>query len=58
MDVMRTISSVLGILEPESTILNNLGETNDQINISLRLIAVFGPALIYWYHFTHSNKRI
>jgi len=35
-----------------------VGETNDQINISLRLISIFGPALIYWYHFTHSNKRI
>lgn len=51
MDVMRTISSVLGILEPES-------EQNDQFNIALRLISVFGPALIYWYHFSHSGKRI
>ena len=51
MDVMRTISSILGILEPET-------ETNDQISISLRLMAVFGPALNYWYHFAHNGKRI
>ncbi len=51
MDVMRTISSVLGILEPET-------ETNDQIAISLRLMSVFGPALNYWYHFSHHGKKI
>jgi 2-methylcitrate synthase len=51
MDVMRTISSIMGILEPES-------ENNDHINIALRLMAVFGPALNYWYHFTQSGKRI
>ena len=48
MDVMRTISSVLGILEPESP-------KNDQLEIALRLIAVFGPALIYWYHYSNSG---
>lgn len=51
MDVMRTISSVVGILEPET-------EVNDQVNIALRLMAVFGPALNYWYHYSHSGKRI
>lgn len=51
MDVMRTISSVLGILEPET-------EANDQVNIALRLMAVFGPALNYWYHYSHIGKRI
>lgn len=51
MDVMRTISSIMGILEPET-------QQNDQINIALRLMAVFGPALNYWYHFTHNGKRI
>jgi len=51
MDIMRTISSVMGILEPET-------EQNCQINITLRLIGMFGPALIYWYHFTNSGLRI
>jgi 2-methylcitrate synthase len=51
MDVMRTISSVLGILEPET-------EANDQVNIALRLMAVFGPALNYWYHYSHNGKKI
>jgi 2-methylcitrate synthase len=51
MDVMRTISSVLGIVEPET-------EKNDQISIALRLMAVFGPALNYWYHFSHNGRRI
>jgi len=51
MDVMRTISSLLGIIEPE-------GPNNDQINISIRLMSVFGPALIYWYHFSKSGLRI
>ena len=51
MDVMRTISSALGILEPES-------KTNDQISITLRLIGSFGPALIYWYHYANSGLRI
>lgn len=51
MDIMRTISSVMGILEPET-------DNNDQYAIALRLISVFGPALIYWYHFSNSGKRI
>lgn len=50
MDVMRTISSALGTIEPE-TIKNN------QYEISLRLIAVFGPALLYWYHY-HKSKGV
>ena len=51
MDVMRTIASSLGILEPES-------DKNDQVTITLRLIGVFGPALLYWYHYSNSGLRI
>ena len=51
MDVMRTVSSAMGILEPE-------GKENDQVNITLRLIAMFGPALLYWYHFVGSGLKI
>ncbi len=51
MDLMRTVSSVLGILEPES-------KTNDAIEICIRLIALFGPCLLYWYHFHNNGVRI
>jgi len=51
MDVMRTICSVLGTIEPET-------HKNNQYEISLRLIAVFGPALLYWYHFHKSHKQL
>lgn len=50
MDVLRTTSSVLGTLEPET-------EKNCQIGITLRLIAIFGPSLLYWYHFHKSNGQ-
>lgn len=51
MDVMRTISSYLGLIEPET-------KTNDHYKVSFRLIAMFGPAIVYWYHFAHSGLRI
>lgn len=51
MDVMRTVASVLGTLEPETS--NNI-----QYDISLRLIALFGPALLYWYHFHRSHRLL
>jgi 2-methylcitrate synthase len=51
MDVMRTICSVLGTLEPE-------GPNNNQFEITLRLIAIFGPALLYWYHFHKSHRLL
>jgi 2-methylcitrate synthase len=51
MDVMRTVCSALGTIEPET-------KTNNQYEITLRLIALFGPALLYWYHFHKCGKRI
>ena len=51
MDVMRTVSSVLGILEPET-------QENNQIEITLRLIGIFGPALNYWFHFANNGLKI
>lgn len=51
MDVMRTISSMLGMLEPES-------KNNCQMSISIRLISVFGPAILYWWHWVNSGLRI
>lgn len=54
MDVMRTGCSVLGCFETE---------TNNQAveaarDIVDRLMASFGSMLVYWYHFSHNNKRI
>lgn len=51
MEVMRTICSFLGNLEPESP-------SNPQQQIAVRLIAVFGPAICYWWHFSQHKKRI
>ena len=51
MDVMRTICSALGTIEPE-------GPYNNQYEISIRLIAIFGPALLYWYHFHKSHRLL
>jgi 2-methylcitrate synthase len=51
MDVLRTTCSALGTIEPEST-------SNNQFEITIRLIAIFGPALLYWYHFHKSNRLL
>ena len=52
MDVMRCVSSVLGTLEPEN------GQDINQYSISIRLVALFGPALLYWYHFHKNGVKI
>lgn len=54
MDVLRTTSSVLGccIQEKEE---HPEAEARDIID---RLMACFGSALLYWYHFTVNGKRI
>ena len=54
MDVMRTGCSMLGTLEPESADRN----IDDAKLLGDRLIACFGSILIYWYHFSHNNRRI
>lgn len=51
MDILRTIVSILGIIEPEN-------ERNNSIDISLRLIALYGPCLLYWYNFQTFGIRI
>lgn len=52
MDVMRTVSSFLGNIEPEN--IPNYGP----LHITMRLVALFGPSLLYWYHFHRSGRRI
>ncbi|MBU3645178.1 MAG: 2-methylcitrate synthase, partial [Candidatus Methylopumilus sp.] len=54
MDVMRTACSMLGTLEQEAEDHNIVGAKD----IADRLIACFGSILLYWYHFSHNQKRI
>jgi 2-methylcitrate synthase len=54
MDVMRTACSALGAVLPESQD-HKLSEAR---NIADRLMASFGSMLLYWYHFSHSGRRI
>lgn len=52
MSVLQTATSALGCMVPEKKISNDVEE------LSNSLLANLGTALIYWYHFSHSNKRI
>ena len=54
MDVMRTACSVLGTCVPEKED-HSVSEARDIID---HLLASFGSALLYWYHFAVNGKRI
>jgi 2-methylcitrate synthase len=54
MDVLRTGVSVLGCIEPEADDHNHAGARD----IADRLLASLGSMLAYWYHYSHSGKRI
>jgi 2-methylcitrate synthase len=54
MDVMRTACSVLGTCLPEK----ESHPANEAREIIDRLMASFGSALLYWYHFAVNGKRI
>jgi 2-methylcitrate synthase len=54
MDVLRTACSALGSVLPEGQD-HKLAEARD---IADRLMASFGSMLLYWYHFSHSGRRI
>ena len=54
MDVMRTGCSILGCLETE----DEAHPTEKARDIIDRLMASFGSILVYWYHYSHNNKRI
>lgn len=51
MDVLRTGTSMLGTLEPETA-------QHQQHEIADRLIACTPSMLVYWYQFHHTGKRI
>jgi 2-methylcitrate synthase len=54
MDVLRTAVSVLGSLEPEEEAHGADGARA----LADRLLAVLGPALLYWHHFSTRGRRI
>jgi 2-methylcitrate synthase len=54
MDVLRTACSALGAALPEGP-EHKLSDARD---IADRLMASFGSMLLYWYHFSHSGRRI
>ena len=54
MDVMRTAVSVMGCVSPEKEDHNHPGAKD----IADKLMASLGPAMLYWYHFSHNGKRI
>ena len=54
MDVLRTACSALGGVLPEGE-EHKLAPSRD---IADRLMASFGSMLLYWYHFSHSGRRI
>lgn len=51
MDVLRTACSMLGTLEPE-------GQGRDDLAVAVRLLAFFPSALLYWFQFALSGRRI
>jgi len=54
MDVLRTACSALGSVLPEGE-GHKLAPSRD---IADRLMASFGSMLLYWYHYSHSGRRI
>jgi 2-methylcitrate synthase len=54
MDVLRTAASVMGTVQPEKDDHNPAGARD----IADRLMASFGSALLYWYHYTHNGREI
>jgi 2-methylcitrate synthase len=54
MDVMRTGVSALGTILPEAE-KHTIEGTRD---LADRLLACLGSILLYWHHYSHSNRRI
>ena len=54
MDVLRTGCSALGSVLPEHAD-HKVAEAR---NVADRLMACFGSMLLYWYHYSHSGRRI
>lgn len=54
MDVMRSTVSAFGSIQPEKDDHNIAGARD----IADKLLACFGSALLYWYHYSHNGKMI
>ncbi|HTI92103.1 MAG TPA: 2-methylcitrate synthase [Puia sp.] len=54
MDVLRTMVSLLGTIHPEKDDHNVAGAKD----IADKLLACFGSALLYWYHYSHNGRII
>jgi 2-methylcitrate synthase len=54
MDVLRTAASVMGTVQPEKDDHNAAGARD----IADKLMASFGSALLYWYHYSHNGREI
>ncbi|MGG5507108.1 MULTISPECIES: bifunctional 2-methylcitrate synthase/citrate synthase [unclassified Myroides] len=54
MDVMRSMVSAIGTIQPEKEDHNTAGARD----IADKLLASFGSGLLYWYHYTHNGKEI
>jgi 2-methylcitrate synthase len=54
MDVLKTYVATLGCSMPEK----DSHPASDARNLADRLVASMGSALLYWYHFSRSGKRI
>ena len=51
MEVVRTIISYMGVIEPEKSF-------DDQLAIAKRLIGVTTTAIVYWYNFSHNGVKV
>ena len=54
MDVLRSTASLLGVILPEKEDHNIAGAKD----IADKLLACFGSALLYWYHYSHNGRII
>ncbi|SCY49800.1 2-methylcitrate synthase [Nitrosospira sp. Nsp13] len=54
MDVLRTGVAALGTMLPEAEKHTVEGARD----LADRLLACLGPLLLYWYHYSHNNRRI
>ena len=57
MDVLRTVVSFLGNMEPEESYRGDK-KTEVPQKICIRLVALYAPCLLYWHHFHKSGRRI
>ena len=56
--ILRIVTSFLETIEPENISFNEKhANVYGPREISIRLIALFGPCLFYWWHYVKSNGQ-